>query len=150
MRQALSVSKRRACRTLGQHRSTQRKAPCGTADEERLTDDIIKLTRTYGRYGYRMIPGLLNNAGWHVNHKRVERIWRREGHKVPQKRAKKGKLSLNGGSCVSLPPERPNHVWFYDFVQDRTHDGRLFRTLDIIAEFTKEAQLKWRSRNSQH
>jgi putative transposase len=128
-----------ACRTLGQHRSTRRKVPCGAPDEERLTEDIIELSRTYGRYGYRMITGLLNNAGWQVNHKRVERIWRREGLKVPQEQAKKGRLWLNDGSCVRLRPERPNHVWSYDFVQDRTHDGRLFRTLNIIDEFTKEA-----------
>ena len=99
-----------------------------------------------------MVTGMLNNAGWHVNHKRVERIWRREGLKVPLKQAEKGRLRLNDGSCVRLRPERPNHVWSYDFVQDRTHDGRLFRTLDIIdaspdrrlpanavREFTREA-----------
>ena len=114
------MSERRACRTLGQHRSTQRKVPQGRADEERLTDDIIKLADQYGRYGYRMVAGLLNNAGWCVNHKRVERIWRREGLKVPQKQKKKGRLWLNDGSCVRLRPERPNHVWSYDFVQDRT------------------------------
>ena len=95
MRQALGVSERRACRTLGQHRSTQRKVPCGLPDEERLTDDIIELTREFGRYGYRMITGMLNNSGWHVNHKRVERIWRREGLKVPRKQPKKGRLWLN-------------------------------------------------------
>ena len=81
-------------------------------------------------------------TGWdttHVNHKRVERIWRQEGLKVPQKQPKKGRLWLNDGSCVRLRPERPNHVWSYDFVQDRTHDGRVFRTLNIIDEFTKEA-----------
>ena len=77
-----------------------------------------------------MITGLLNNAGWHVNHKRIERIWRRQGLKIPQKQAKKGRLWLNDGSCVRLRPERPNHVWSYDFVQDRTHDGRIFRTLN--------------------
>ena len=139
MRQALGVSERRVCRTLGQHRSTQRKVPCSLPDEERLTEDIIELTRQFGRYGYRMITGLLNNAGWHVNHKRVERIWRREGLKVPQKQAKKGRIWLNDGSCVRLRPEHANHVWSYDFVQDRTHDGRVFRTLNIIDEFTKEA-----------
>ena len=79
MRQTLSASKRRVCRTLGQHRSTQRKAPIGLPDEERLTEDIIELAREFGRYGYRMITGMLNNSGWRVNHKRVERIWRREG-----------------------------------------------------------------------
>lgn len=85
MRQTFGISERRACRTLGQHRSTQRKVPCGAPDEERLTEDIIALARTYGRYGYRMITGLLNNAGWHVNHKRVERIWRREGREASRK-----------------------------------------------------------------
>ena len=139
MRQTLAVSERRACRTLEQHRSTQRKVPQGRRDEDRLTEDIIALARQYGRYGYRMVTGLLNNSGWHVNHKRVERIWRREGLKVPQKQAKKGRLWLNDGSCVRLRPERANHVWSYDFVQDRTHDGRAFRTLNIIDEFTKEA-----------
>lgn len=139
MRQTLRISERRACRTLGQHRSTQRKAPRGLADEERLTEDIIELAREFGRYGYRMITGMLNNSGWHVNHKRVERIWRREGLKVPHKQAKKGRLWLNDGSCVRLRPEHPNHVWSYDFIQDRTQDGRVFRTLNIIDEFTKEA-----------
>ncbi len=86
-----------------------------------------------------MVTGLLNNAGWHVNHKRVERIWRREGLKVPRKQAKKGRLWFNDGSCVRLRAERPNHVWSYDFVQDRTHDGRIYRTLNIIDEFTREA-----------
>jgi putative transposase len=89
VRREFGVSERRACRTLGQHRSTQRKVPQGRADEERLTDDIIELADKYGRYGYRMVTGLLNNAGWHVDHKRVERIWRREGLKVPQKQKKK-------------------------------------------------------------
>ncbi|KMW58669.1 Mobile element protein [Candidatus Rhodobacter oscarellae] len=139
MRQTLGVSERRACRTLGQHRSTQRKVPTGRSDEELLTEDIIELARKFGRYGYRMVTGLLNNSGWYVNHKRVERIWRREGLKVPQKQTRKGRLWLNDGSCVRLRPERPNHVWSYDFVQDRTHDGRAYRTLNIIDEFTKEA-----------
>ena len=106
MREVLGVSERRACRTLGQHRSTQRKIPCGLPDEEGLTEDIIELTREYGRYGYRMIAGMLNNSGWHVNHKRVERIWRREGLKVPHKQKKKGRLWMNPlGAllCNTLP-----------------------------------------------
>ena len=89
------MSERRACRALGQHRSTQRKVPQGRADEERLTDDIIELAFECGCYGYRMMAGLLNNAGWHVNHKRVKCIGRREGLKVPQKQRKKGRLWLN-------------------------------------------------------
>jgi putative transposase len=88
VRQTLGVSERRACRTLGQHRSTQRKVPRGRPDEDRLTEDIIELATQYGRYGYRPVTALLNHAGWHVNHKRVERIWQREGLKVPPKQKK--------------------------------------------------------------
>ncbi len=139
MRQVHSVSERRACRALGQHRSTQRKIPQGQPDEERLTEDIIELARDYGRYGYRMITGRLNQSGWHVNHKRVERIWRCESLKVPQKQPKKGRLWLTNGSCIRLRPEPPNHVWSHDFVQDRTHDGRAFRTFNTIDEFTRDA-----------
>lgn len=139
MRQALGVSERRACRTLGQHRSTQRKVPQGREDEDRLTADIIELARQYGRYGYRRIAALLRQAGWSVNDKRVERIWRREGLKVPYKQPKRSRLWFNDGSCVRLRPERPNHVWSYDFVQGRTSEGRIYRTLNIIDEFTREA-----------
>ena len=85
-----------------------------------------------------MVTGLLNNAGWLVNHKRVERIWRREGLKDPKKQKKKGRLWLNDGSCVRLRPERPNHVWSYDFIEDRTHNGRKIRMLNVIDEFTRE------------
>ena len=136
--QVLDVSERRACRALGQHRSTQRKAPRGRDDEEQLTADIIALAREYGRYGYRKITALLRAAGWVVNAKRVERIWRREGLKVPAKQPKKGRLWLNDGSCVRLRPERLNHVWAYDFVEARTHDGRKFRMLSVVDEFTHE------------
>jgi transposase InsO family protein len=84
------------------------------------------------------VTGLLNNDGWHVNHKRVERIWRKEGLKVPKKQPKRGRLWLNDGSCIRKRAEYPNHVWSYDLVQDRTHDGRVFRILTIIDEFTRE------------
>jgi len=127
-----SVSERFACKVLGQHRSTQRKTPKGRADEEALTADIIRLA---SRYGYRRITAMLRSEGWTVNAKRVERIWRREGLKVPQKR---GRLWLNDGSCIRLRPEHPNHVWSYDFVEGRTHNGRKFRMLNIIDEFTRE------------
>src|SRR3546814_18378844 len=101
----MPVSERRGCRVLGQHRSTQRKAPRGAGDEAALTEDIIALARQYGRYGYRRVTALLRNAGWHVNRKRVERIWRREGLKVPQRQPKRGRLWLNDGSCIRLRPE---------------------------------------------
>jgi transposase InsO family protein len=133
-----SVSERFACKVLGQHRSTQRKKPTGRPDEEALTADIIRLASRYGRYGYRRITAMLRSEGWTVNAKRVERIWRREGLKVPQKQPKRGRLWLNDGSCVRLRPEHPNHVWSYDFVEGWTHDGRKFRMLNIIDEFTRE------------
>jgi putative transposase len=133
-----SVSERFACKVLGQHRSTQRKKPTGRPDEEALVADIIRLASRYGRYGYRRITAMLRSEGWTVNAKRVERIWRREGLKVPQKQPKKGRLWLNDGSCVRLRPEHPNHVWSYDFVEGRTHNGRKFRMLNIIDEFTRE------------
>jgi putative transposase len=124
---------------LGQHRSTQRRVPRGRDDEERLTADIIALARQYGRYGYRKIAELLRSiAGWVVNDKRVERIWRQEGLKVPAKQPKRGRLWLNDGSCIRLRAERPNHVWSYDFVEDRTHEGRKYRMLNVIDEFTHE------------
>ena len=133
------MSERRVCRVLGQHRSTQRRTPTGRVDEERLIADIVELARQYGRYGYRKIAELLRStAGWVVNDKRVERIWRREGLKVPKKQPKRGRLWLNDGSCIRLRAERPNHVWSYDFVEDRTHEGRKYRMLNIVDEFTHE------------
>jgi transposase InsO family protein len=88
-----SVSERFACRVLGQHRSTQRKTPKGRADEEALTADIIRLASRYGRYGYRRITAMLRSEGWTVNAKRVERIWRREGLKVPQTTEERASLA---------------------------------------------------------
>jgi putative transposase len=124
---------------LGQHRSTQRRIPQGRDDEAQLTADIVDLARQYGRYGYRKIAELLRSrAGWVVNDKRVERIWRREGLKVPSKQPKRGRLWLGDGSCIRLRAERPNHVWSYDFVEDRTHDGRKYRMLNVVDEFTHE------------
>ena len=134
----LGVSERFACRVLDQHRSTQRKAPSVPDDEAALREEIIALAKLYGRYGYRRITALLQAAGWAVNHKRVERLWRQEGLKVPPRQAKRGRLWLNDGSCVRLRPERPNHVWAYDFVEDRTRDGRKFRLLCVVDEFTRE------------
>lgn len=109
-----------------------------TDDEARLRARIVELAEQYGRYGYRRVTGLLVNEGWQVNHKRVGRIWREEGLKVPQKQPKRRRLWLNDGSCVRLRPQYPGHVWSYDFVQDRTHNGRTFRMLTIIDEFTRE------------
>ena len=125
---------------MGQARATQRRRPLPPSDEKRLTEDIITLATKYGRYGYRRITALLNvQKHWRVNHKRVERIWRREGLKVPKKQPKRGRLWLNGGSCIRLRPEHKDHVWSYDFMFERTNDGRAFKILNIIDEFTRES-----------
>ncbi|TXN75730.1 IS3 family transposase [Methylobacterium sp. WL18] len=133
-----SVSERFACRVLGQHRSTQRKVAVLVEDEAALTAAIVALALQYGRYGYRRITAMLRRDGWTVNVKRVERIWRREGLKVPARQPKRARLWLNDGSCVRLRPERPDHVWSYDFVEHRTHNGRKYRMLNVIDEFTRE------------
>ena len=139
MSMKLSVSERRACKVLEQARTTQRRNPSSPSDEKRLTDDIVTLAARYGRYGYRRITALLNNEhGWRVNHKRVERIWRKEGLKVPKKQPKRGRLWLNDGSCIRLRPEYKDHVWSYDFMIDRTADGRAFKILSVIDEYTRE------------
>lgn len=136
--QKLQVSQRRACKAVGQVRSTQWRRPKLKEDEKALTSAIIDLASEYGRYGYRRITALLRAQGWHVNHKRVMRIWQREGLKVPAKQPKRRRLWLNDGSCIRLRPERPNHVWAYDFVQARTHEGKAFRMLTVIDEYTRE------------
>ena len=139
MQAHLDVSERRACSVINQHRSTQRKVPTGRPDDDALIADIIRLASQYGRYGYRRITALLHSEGWHVNPKRVQRIWRREGLKVPQKQPKRGRLWLNNGSCIRLRAAYPGHVWSYDFVMDRTHDGKAFRMLTVIDEFTRQS-----------
>ena len=108
------------------------------ADEDALTQAIIGLASEYGRYGYRRITWLLRDAGWAVGTDRVQRIWRREGLKVPSKQRPRSRLRLNDGSCIRLRPERRNHVWSYDFVEAQTHDGRKVRLMTLIDEFTRE------------
>ncbi|SDF82345.1 Transposase InsO and inactivated derivatives [Thalassobaculum litoreum DSM 18839] len=127
---------RRACLVLGQRRSTQRKIPEGRADEDVLTRTIISLASRFGRYCYRRTHSLLGQQGWEVGLNRMKRIWRREGLRVPSKLPKRGRLWLNDGSCIRLRPTHGNYVWSYDFVQDRTHDGRTFRMLTVIDEYS--------------
>ena len=133
-----NVSERRACLVLGQARSTQRRAAKIPDDEPLLVERIVELATKFGRYGYRRVTRTLVNEGWRVNHKRVERLWRREGLKVPKRQPKRGRLWLNDGSCVRLRPEYPDHVWSYDLMEDRTSNGRAFRVLNIIDEYTRE------------
>jgi putative transposase len=135
---ALRVSERRACRVLGQSRSTQRYEPCVADDEAVLTERIVALASEYGRYGYRRVTALLRAEGWRVNHKRVERIWRSEGLKVPWRQPKRRRLWLNDGSCIRLRPEHKDHVWTYDFVFERTMDGRPLKLLTLLDEYTRE------------
>ncbi len=132
------MSERHACRLLGQWRGTQRYEVLYRTDEDALTREIVALASEYGRYGYRRITALLRDRGWQVGKDRVQRIWRREGLKVPQKQRPRGRLWLNDGSCLRLRPERANHVWSYDFVSAMTHDGRTLRMLTLIDEYTRE------------
>ena len=138
VRRVLPVSEQQTCRVLVQHRSTQRHRPKDDADEQRLTADIIALVKDYGRYGYRRIHALLGHAGWQVSLSVVERIWRREGLKVPKRQPKRRRLWLGDGSCIRLRPRHHGHVWSYDFVEDQTRNGRKFRMLNIIDEFSRE------------
>ena len=123
---------------MDQARSTQRHIFKIPDDKERLTDRIVTLASQYGRYGYRRITALLRDEGWEVNHKRVERIWRREGLKVPKRQPKRRRLWLNDGSCIRLRPQKKDHVWSYDFALARTTDGRPLRILAILDEYTRE------------
>ena len=132
------VSERRACRVISQARSTQRRRPQIRSDEDVLTGRIIELASAFGRYGYRRVTALLKREGWRVNHKRVERIWRKVGLKVPARQKKRGRLWLNDGSCLRLRAEHVNHVWSYDFVYDRTRDGRGLRFLNIVDEYSRQ------------
>lgn len=138
LRERYAVSERLACEVAGQSRTVQRYQPILREDEDRLTQAIIQTASQYGRYGYRRITALLNEDGWLVGKDRVQRIWCREGLKVPAKQKPRARLWLNDGSCIRLRPEHPNHVWSYDFVSARTHDGRKLRLLTLIDEFSRQ------------
>jgi transposase InsO family protein len=132
------VSERWACRVLGQCRGAQRYTPTPRVDEDALTAAIVALASHYGRYGYRRVTALLNQAGFKVGKDRVQRIWRRDGLKVAQKQRPRSRLWLNDGSCVRLRPAHLNHVWSYDFMTAMTHDGRSLRLLTLLDEFSRE------------
>jgi len=134
----LGHSQRRICRALGISRNSVRYEPQPRADESALTGSIVRLAGQYGRYGYRRVHALLQAQGWEVSHGRVARIWRRETLKVPTKQPKRRRLWLNDGSCMRLRPERPNHVWSWDFVFDRTDDGLPIKLMVVIDEYTRQ------------
>ncbi len=123
---------------LGQPRAVQCYASRSRDDEGPLTGLIVELASVYGPYGSPRITGMLRNEGWNVNHKRVERIWRQAGLKVPRKQPRRGRLWLNDGSCVRLRPERKDHAWAYDIVLARTHEWLPLRLLVVVDERTRE------------
>ncbi len=133
------MSGRRACKAQGHPRCPQHYAPPVLDEDGALTGDIVGLDTRFGRYGHRSITALLRGAEWDVNHKRVERVWPREGLKVPARQPGRGRLWLNDGSCVWLRPRGKNDVRAYDFVQIRTRDGRAVRLLTIIDEYPQGA-----------
>jgi putative transposase len=133
----LGHSERRACRALGVARSTIRYIPQPRDDEPALNAAVTRLAGQYGRYGYRRIHALLREEGWKISPSRVLRIWRQEGLKVPHKQPRRSRLWLNDGSCIRLAPKRRNHVWSWDFVFDRTRDGRALKLMVVIDEFTR-------------
>lgn len=132
------ISERKACKLFDQHRTTQRYDKKKNDLDDIIRARVIALASEYGRYGYRRISALVNREGYRVNRKRVYRIWRQEGLKVPEKQPKRKRLWLNDGSCIRHRPQFKGHVWSYDFVADRTEDGRSFRILNIIDEYTRE------------
>jgi transposase InsO family protein len=136
--QEQGMSERGACRLVNQPRGTQRYQLSQREDEDALTESIVELASQYGRYGYRRITALLKRDGWQVGKDRVERIWRREGLKVPAKQKPRRRLWFNDGSCIRLRPERANHVWSYDFVSAKTYDGRTVRMLNLVDEHSRE------------
>jgi putative transposase len=134
----LEVSERRACRALGQPRSTQRYEPVGSEYNERLRERLVELAWKNGRYGYRRMTALLRGEGWRVNVKRVERLWRLEGLRVPKRQHKRRRLGSSDNGCWRKRAKRPNHVWGYDFMMDRTADGRRLKMLTVVDEYTRE------------
>ena len=140
------ISQRRACRAIGQYRSTQRYEVKKLPDEDSLTARIINLVAQYGRYGTPRITAVLRREGYTVNHKRVERIWRQQGTGVAKRHKKRRRLWLKDGSCIRLRPQHKDHVWSYDILEDKTYNGRKFRILNIIDEYSRECLLSFASR----
>ena len=141
VKKELGFSERRICKVLSWHRSSFRYQPVSREFHKKLRERVVALATEYGRYGYRQVTGLLNMEGWDVGKDRVFTIWRQEGLKVPKKQPKRARLWLADGSLVRKRAEFPNHVWSYDFVSEQTHDGRKFKILNVVDEFTRECLL---------
>lgn len=138
LQNSFDVSERRACSVINQPRSSQRYQCRQQDDEAPLVRRMLELARSHPRHGYRLIAGALRTEGWAVNRKRVYRLWRREGLKVPQKRRKRRRLGTSTNGCARRRAERPNDVWAWDFVFDHTSNGRQLKWLSIVDEFTRE------------
>jgi transposase InsO family protein len=139
LQERFGVSQRRACRVLGQHRSSQRHRPKAAKEEEqRLVARVLALVRRHPRFGYRRVWALLRREGWRVNRKRVYRLWRQQGLKVPSKQRKKRRLGSSANSCVRRPAQHKDHVWAWDFLHDRTADGRPLKWFTLVDEYTRE------------
>jgi len=135
----MDVSERRACKVIGQSRMTQRYKTNQPDKDKALTAEIRKLANRHKRYGYRMIAAKLRQAGWLVNHKRVQRIWQKEGLQVPYRRKWKKSQGSSKNSCSVKKSEFINHVWTYDFISDQTEDGRKLKFLTVLDEYTRES-----------
>ena len=150
MKEEHNFTERRACRVLGINRTAYRYEPVKRDDEDSIREKIIALACNYGRTGYRQVTYMMRNSGIVINHKRVERIWKEEGLKRPRKQIKRRRLWLNDGSCVRLRAEHDNHVWSYDFVEDKTVDGKKIRFLNIIDESSRECLASLPRRSWRH
>jgi len=135
----LGISERRACRYVGQHRSTQRHVPPVAVDEQALRAELRRISRRRPRWGYRRAHQLLLDEGWQINRKRTQRLWREEGLRVPQRRRKRQRLGTSTVPAERLRAEAPDHVWALDFQFDQTADGRIVKLLHVVDEFTREA-----------
>jgi transposase InsO family protein len=136
------VSERRACSVCDQYRSTQRYRPISSEFEQKLCKRMNELASRHPRYGYRRVWALLRSEGFPVNRKRIERLWRLEGHRVPPRRIKESGKRAQGGSqnaAWNLPAASPNHIWSYDFMNARTQKGSLIRILNVVDEYTRVA-----------
>ena len=142
VRKKLKASERSVCRAVSQPRSTQRYQAQQRNGEKALCDRMRELALRKPRYGYRMIAILLREEGFKVNRKRVHRLWRREGLKVPQKQRKRRRLGKDASSdhaCHRMKALKMNQVWSFDFCQDRTDDGRALKLFSVIDEFTRRS-----------
>ncbi len=138
LQERFGVSQRRACRVLGQARSSQRQEPRRKEGEEALVRRMLELVCRHPRFGYRRIWALLRREGWRVNRKRVYRLWRKQGLKVPRKQRKKRRLGSSANGCVRRPAEHKDHVWAWDFLHDRTSDGGPLKWFTLVDEYTRE------------